>query len=144
MFQGYVLNLSLSFRNIVVATLELAFALKSVPALQLRRAAAVSLHAVIESWFHLRKTSEDVAKSRQDRFLNGELNTLTPMSYITNLGGMLSNASIEAGGMDEDPANVRIMEALQWITQAVHTESDIGCKSVYMDILRVAVEGMSP
>ena len=122
----------------------MALDLKSVPALQLRRAAAVSLHAVIESWFHLRKTSEDVAKARQDRLLGGELNTLTPMNYITNLGGLLSNASIAAGGMDEDPANVRVMEALQWITQVVHTECDIGCKSVYMDTLRIAVEGMSP
>ena len=136
-------NIDIITRQITVSTLELATALREVPALQLRRAAAVGLHAAVESWFHLRSTTERAAQIRKESLMNGESNLLTPMNYITNLSSILSDMSLSAGGMDEDPANVLVMEVLQWATRVVHSESDRACKSLYMDMLRVAVEGMA-
>lgn len=126
-----------------MATLELAYALKEVPALQLRRSAAVCLHASVESWFHLKRTAESAARIRREQLMNGESSYLTPMNYITNLSSMLVDSSIADGGMDSDPANIKIMEVLAWATKVVHSESDVGCKSLYMDMLRSAVDGMS-
>lgn len=123
--------------------MDLASAIRDVPALQLRRASAVGLHSAIESWFHLRKNAENAAQLRKQSLMNGESNLLTPMNYITNLGNILADVSVASGGLDSDPAHVRIMEVLQWATQVVHTEADVGCKSLYLDMLRIAVDGMS-
>ena len=114
-----------------------------MPALQLRRSAAVGLHAAVESWFHLRSATERAAQIRKESLMNGESNLLTPMNYITNLSSILADVSLSSGGMDDDPANAVVLEVLQWATRVVHSESDKACKSLYMDMLRVAVEGMS-
>lgn len=117
--------------------------MRDVPALQLRRAASVGLHAAVESWFHLRGNAESAAQLRKQSLLNGESNLLTPMNYITNIGSLLADSSIAVGGLDEDPANQKVMAVLQWATEVVHAESDLACKSLYMDMLRIAVAGMS-
>jgi hypothetical protein len=114
-----------------------------VPALQLRRAAALALHAAVESWFHLRKNTESAAQMRRESLLSGESHLLTPMSYITNIGNLLADTTISAGGLDDDPANQKVMAVLQWATEVVHSEPDRACKSLYLDMLRIAVDGMA-
>ena len=123
--------------------MQISFSLKDTPGLQLRRAAAVGLHSSIESWFQLRKNSESAAHRRRDNLLNSEFTTVTPMSYITNLGNILQDTAIVAGGMDDDPANQLVLEVLQWATEYIQNESDVACKSLYLDMLRIAVDGMS-
>ena len=110
--------------------------------MQLRRANAVGIHAAIESWFLLRKNSRAAGQVRKKSLLNGESNTLTPMTYITNIGNILADAELSEHGVENDPANELVIVALNWVSENVHKEQDMACKKVYLDTLRIALDGM--
>ena len=124
-------------RKLTEALAKLSFSLRSHESLQIRRAAALGMHACITSWVHM-KTSESSSEgdNRRSRLALEEFG-LSPYHHLTSLSRVPTRETI---GMDTLVLNGCLMEYLQWGSTAIASESDTQCRGVLLENMRLALE----
>ena len=120
---------------------KIAFTLRNHPTLQIRRSAAVGMHSSIESWAHLKSSRATANWDRRHYQIASAEAGLTPIDHLTNVGRY--SGSPEDDLLSSDNSGVvdsALLEYLQWVSEAVHTEADMQCRSILLDSMRIALE----
>jgi hypothetical protein len=124
-------------RKLTDALAKISFALRSHESMQIRRAAAVGMHASITSWVHLKSSGRSSEGDGAQAMLALQERGLSPYQHLTSLSRVPAR---EVSGMDALVLNGCLMEYLQWGSTAVTSESDAQCRGVVLENMRLALE----
>lgn len=122
-----------------VALQHIGCSFRAASSLQLRRAAAIALHAVAASWAHLQSSSATPDSDRRLRMLALEQNIRTPIAHLMNIGRVMQELEDPGGDVD---GNQQFVEVLAWISNAVHEEPDLSTRKVYLATMKIALDAL--
>ena len=114
----------------------MAFRLRGVPHLQLRRAATIALHDCLSAIFHMQQQQQRNGSS--ERLLAAEYSFGT-LEYARNIGQM-AMAVVGNEPSDMTACTSQVAEVVNWAMGAIKEEADEHCRVYQYEIVKDAVQ----
>ncbi|CAE7703825.1 unnamed protein product, partial [Symbiodinium microadriaticum] len=121
--------------KLIEGLLPMAFRLRVVRHLHLRRAAVVALHDCLEALFYAQQQQQQ--RGGADRLLAAEYGFGT-LEYAMNIGQSLTSAGSECSSAVA--CNAHVAEVVNWAMTAIKEEPDEQCRAFQYEIVKNAVQ----